>query len=216
MRQLQGLKHLWDAGSQQEWENARNHYCVIPSVRKNCELERRLSCNKYVVDSIEEDLFAFLLNEYCAWKYTDCRWKTTAIKNLKGMSDEKRAIAKLKILSYIHKIKDLTCERKILNDTIIKEGIALNSYLDGIGIAGISGLLALSFPNYFGVIDQFVLEAFSELNLSDKKRIEAVTVKDAIAIEKELHEKAIAINDKFNTQEWTPRMVEMALWAFGR
>jgi hypothetical protein len=92
----------------------------------------------------------------------------------------------------------------------------------GLGTAGASGLLALLFPKDFGTADQFVVKRLQEINHPvyntnlQSMTPEILKIKDAIILNQIMKEKASELNRKFKTDFWTPRKLDMILWAFGR
>ena len=85
------------------------------------------------------------------------------------------------------------------------------------GVSGASGLLALLYPKKFGTVDQFVISAlkelgkFPELTYIDPK---CFSVELAVFIIRILQDKAQELNRKFKTDLWTPRTIDMILWAY--
>ena len=45
---------------------------------------------------------------------------------------------------------------------------------------------------------------------------EGLKIKDGIILVNIMKEKAAELNAKFNTDFWTPRKIDMILWAYGR
>jgi hypothetical protein len=92
----------------------------------------------------------------------------------------------------------------------------------GLGTAGASGLLALLFPKDFGTVDQFVVKRLQEIDHPDygmelrSMNPEILKIKDAIILNRIMKEKALELNQRFKTDFWTPRRLDMVLWAFGR
>lgn len=96
------------------------------------------------------------------------------------------------------------------------------SQIKGLGISGASGLLSILFPEQFGTVDQFVI--LSLLKISDlpehdqiaKMKPESITCKNGVILEQILRQKAAKLNTQFGSQNWTPRKIDMVLWAFDR
>jgi len=94
--------------------------------------------------------------------------------------------------------------------------------IKGLGVAGASGLLSLLFPKYFGTVDQFVVQRLLEVenlkehSLLEKMKQDNLTEKDGIILIEIMREKAIELNKKFKTSEWTPRKIDKILWSIDR
>ena len=82
--------------------------------------------------------------------------------------------------------------------------------------------MAILFPQNFGTVDQFVVRRLQEINppiyAADLNRMnpEGLKIKDGIILVNIMKEKAAELNAKFNTDFWTPRKIDMILWAYGR
>jgi hypothetical protein len=50
----------------------------------------------------------------------------------------------------------------------------------------------------------------------DNMNPEGLKIKDGIILVEIMKEKANELNKKFDTDFWTPRKIDMVLWAFGR
>ena len=83
-------------------------------------------------------------------------------------------------------------------------------------------MLAILFPADFGTVDQFVVRRLQEINHPvydaelNNMNPEGLKIKDGIILVEIMKEKANELNKKFNTDFWTPRKIDMILWAFGR
>jgi hypothetical protein len=140
------------------------------------------------------------------WKYTDHRRCRRALDGLAGVSDDR--------------IRELTA----LIDQVREADAArvLRGAIPGVGIAGISALLAAAKPDLFPVIDVFALTAIC--HYYDPPWLKAVP-RDAdgrfSADEKSYGPYVEFCRDRAAdlstaTQSWTPRRVDMALWAIGK
>ena len=91
-----------------------------------------------------------------------------------------------------------------------------------IGVAAASGLLAVLFPQDFGTVDQFIVYEMGSVeevsSQKDYKQIKpkALKVKDGVFLENVLRDKAKQLNSWFETGDWTPKKVDMILWAIHR
>ena len=79
--------------------------------------------------------------------------------------------------------------------------------------------LSLLFPDKFGTVDQFIIESLLKIkNLKEKPIIEKmnknnITLKNGVILISIYRQKANELNIKFNTNFWTPRKIDMILWA---
>ncbi|MCU1298097.1 MAG: hypothetical protein JWO91_2375 [Acidobacteriaceae bacterium] len=195
----------------EDWHNALNRYWEIPSVRKNIKVEKRM--DKLDSQSIKKlaprEWYSFLKDEYFPWKYTAPNRLASTTKSLKKY-DETNS---LNDLSYI--------KQRIFDfDAIdIQRGLSIAESIKGLGWAGASGLLAVLFPKWFGTADQFVVKTLLNVeSLPEKQRLQQVNPKglkkqDAVLLVDIMRRKANELNDSLGTDEWTPREIDMILWA---
>jgi hypothetical protein len=87
----------------------------------------------------------------------------------------------------------------------------------GLGVAAGSGLLAVLFPAFFGTVDRFAVEALQQVpGLNGAlKQIDPnnITLDDAELLIEMMREKAAELNKIFQSRSWTPRKIDMILWA---
>jgi hypothetical protein len=108
-----------------------------------------------------------------------------------------------------------------LNPSHIWAGLDTALAIDGLGPAGASGLLAQFYPKWFGCVDQFVVKALAEVqSLAERTAIlgmvghaDNLTQKDAMLLIAIMRKKALELNKMFGTDAWTPRKIDMILWA---
>ena len=92
----------------------------------------------------------------------------------------------------------------------------------GLGTAGASGLLSLIFPEKYGTVDQFIVKRLlevadlPELEAVKKMNPEGLTVKEGVLLIEIMQRKAVDLNQQFETDEWTPRKIDKAMWGYGR
>jgi hypothetical protein len=89
--------------------------------------------------------------------------------------------------------------------------------IPGLGVAGASGLLAVLRPGYFGTVDQYVVRALRDVPIPEALDItemnpESLTGLDGALLIRVLRRKAAELTNSFGVP-WTPREVDMALWA---
>ena len=83
-------------------------------------------------------------------------------------------------------------------------------------------MLSILFPEEFGTVDQFVVKALREVDGFPyaaelaKMKPESLSVENSVLLIKILREKAKELNKNFDTDFWTPRKIDMILWAIGR
>ena len=100
--------------------------------------------------------------------------------------------------------------------------LSIATEIRGLGPAGASGLLAILFPEDFGTIDQFVVKALREVDglpyatELEKMKPESLSVENGVLLIEILRETAKKLNKSFDTDFWTPRKIDMVLWAVGR
>ena len=100
--------------------------------------------------------------------------------------------------------------------------LEITQRIHGLGTAGASGLLAVLFPEDFGTVDQFVVKRLQEIDhpfyCDDLNKINPDRIKqtDGVLMIEIMRRKAVELNKKFNTDFWTPRKIDMVLWAYGR
>lgn len=204
---------LWNEGSKTDWENALAEYYKVPSVKRNLELEKRM--DKLNSDSIRnlnvEAFYQFLHKEYFVWKYTAKNRLATTRKQLERYETEG--------MSTLKKIHQDIFNAFTNNPDDTKGLFKITIQIHGLGTAGVSGLLAVLFPEHYGTIDQFVVYALRKLELPEqcvleKMNPQGLTVKDAVELETILRRKAMELNKKFNTTNWNPKRIDMVLWTY--
>ena len=205
---------LWNATSEEPWTAA----LALASTRTNPsrrELERELEdrLTPAVIAALTPEGWAtFLRDKYFVWKYTAANrlattrtWLARHVET-KGVPDLDRI------------------RHAILSppDPGIGARIRAAKEIGGLGTAGASGLLALLYPREFGTVDQFIVTALRGVpNLPEREILLAMepnhlTVADAVTLILILRRKATELKTRFGGTRWTPRMIDMALWAVGR
>lgn len=204
------IDKLWRSTNEQDWKAALENYWnfVRP---ENIKLERELDDLKletiHNLDPIS--WYEFLHDKYFRWKYTAPNRFSTTTRQLKkyvelDQFDELFEIKK-KLLSF--------------DTSDIPSGLLIATRIRGLGIAGASGLLSLMYPDHFGTVDQFAVKAFCQIrDLSENSQVkkmnpENLTLNDGIILIHIMRQKANEINTIFNISFWTPRKIDMILWA---
>lgn len=202
---------LWNKGTKEEWENAINKY--NEKIRDD-RLEEYMNdlTPEEVKNMSGDEFFYFLREKYFVWKYTSYR-----SSHQKQLDKHKDGYGN-KRLTEIHKRIFEVCNRNI-EDTegVLQEVIKIR----GLGIAGASGLMAILYPEYYGTLDQFLIKSLLSIDdLENKYRIALekmkkteLTLLDGVLLEEILRNKASELNKKFGEEKWTPKQIDMVLWA---
>ena len=213
------IKTLWESGTMEDWENALKAYWEMTTVEAHKELECEMD-NLHQIENLNRiremdgDQFRdFLYNKYFVWKYTASNRLTTTRNQLKKQGSDDLYIIKNSLFT-IHDFLSDDIALSLINVQRIK----------GLGVAGGSGLLSLLFPELFGTVDQFLIDSLREV--SDLREDETaeylnrivkenIKTEEGVFLEKILQKKAQELNEKYNTNEWTPRKIDMVLWSYG-
>jgi len=164
----------------------------------------------------ERKWFEFLEDEYFPWKFTG-NWLPRRLADLN--SNGRSHLFGVKETLFALSETDLANTRKALSTV-------KSPKIRGLGYAGGSGLLAVLFPKWFGTADKFVVKGLcqipelperQELLLmirTDSRGKESVLLneKEVVLLVQIMRRKAIELSTIFNAK-WTPRMVDMILWA---
>lgn len=202
------INELWFSDKQKKWEFYLDKYWSYVKP-ENMSIEKELSqINSELVKNFDEyQWYDFLKNKYFPWKYTDKRWLKINLEYLAYY--EQRNLQLLDIKNQIF----------AFNKADIIQGLSVASQIKGLGVAGASGLLAILFPQYFGTVDKFVVEALSNLShLNEHQLIKRMLTKSGMDIHDGkilidiMRSKAIELNKTFNSERWNPRMIDMVLW----
>lgn len=208
------INDLWLNGSEEDWQCALELYYRNPYVIKNQQLENEMAdldpeCIK-ALDS--ESFYKFLYNKYFLWKYgSDHRRLVTTRKLLELHEAETASLGRIQ--ANIFKVFEIDPGNTELLFCCTRQ-------IHGLGTAGASGLLSILFPKYYGTVDQRMVRALQRIEaLQEHEKIQAIknpadlTTKDGVLLENVLRKKAEELNKKFETSFWTPRKVDMVLWA---
>jgi len=202
---------MWDSNDENLWKNALTKYWdrdMKPEIRA---LEYRMDClDPYrVKDMSVNEFYEFLYNEYFVWKYTAPNRLATTRRQLSRYQLEK----KLYELESIHR------ELFQFDQGDAVQGLTILRRINGLGTAGASGLLALLFPKQFGTVDQFVVKALMKVeNLPQRTEVQkidplCISIKAGALLIEILKEKDRMLNATNKTEFWTPRKIDMVLWA---
>jgi len=210
------ISSLWNYGDEAEWNSALASYDKIINKRNYETQELEKFINQIRADDIEklsvEEFYDFLYEKYFVWKFTQKNYLANSRKHLRRYVKENR-LSELADIQY-----------RLFHTSRSEIGACLSTAMEihGLAVAGASGLLSILFPADFGTVDQFVVKSLrtidginyrSELS---KMNPQSLTAKDGIVLTKILREKAQELNTKFNSDFWTPRKIDMVLWAYER
>ena len=204
------IDSLWNSRNEDDWNSALQNYWnfVRPG---NIALERELNNLKIeTITSLDSmGWYDFLHDKYFKWKYTaPNRYASTTL-----------ALRKYKDADELDRLFDI--KKRLLNFGIsdISRGLSTATEIRGLGIAGSSGLLSLMYPDNFATVDQFAVKALCavhELREREdvaKMRPENLTLRNGITLVNIMRSKAQENNSIFGTDFWTPRKIDMVLWA---
>jgi hypothetical protein len=207
---MAAINNLWKSVNEHDWKIALKMYWSF--VRpENMKLENEL--NDLSLDEIARlDLigwYDFLHDKYFRWKYTAPNRYASTTLALKRYKESNQ-------LDSLFEIKTKLLDFNISN---ISVGLSIASEIHGLGIAGASGLLSLMYPGNFATVDQFVVKALNQIQgfsgSTELKKIkpESLTLKDGVILIHIMKRKAEENNKAFATDFWTPRKIDMVLWA---
>jgi hypothetical protein len=206
---MNSFDDIWNDKNQSSWNNLLKNYWTLVQV-ENIQVEYEL--NRLSIQTIasmnEMQWYTFLHDKYFVWKYT-------AKNRLATTRSQLRRYEESRTLSELNGIRK---EILSIDTDDIKSSLATVCEIKGLGIAGASGLLSLMFPKYFATVDQFVVKALLEVesqkHLVEHMNPDGLTLKNGVVLTEMIREKASSMNEVFHTNFWTPRTIEMALWAY--
>ena len=208
---MQAISDLWASRNQKAWSDALARYWNMPSVLKNLGLETRMNkLNSAAIKSLsQQEWYDFLKDEYFPWKYTASH----------RLASTRKYLRKYEETNSLGELFSLKEKLFAFNPSNIQEGLEIAEKIKGLGWAGASGLLAVLFPKWFGTADQFMVKALCEIeSLPEREKLlemrpEDLKEKDAVLLINLMRRKATDLNALFGTDEWTPRKIDMLLWA---
>jgi hypothetical protein len=207
---MSNISELWHSGSEQGWKSALENYWnyVQPG---NVELERRM--NDLQIEDIvflnPEGWFRFLHDQFFRWKYTAPNRYATTTKYLKRYMDSNR----------LEELFNIKKELLALDLSDIAQGLSVAKTIHDLGIPGASGLLSLMYPRAFATVDKIVVKALCEVrdlpehDALKRMNSDNITLSDGILLIYLMRHKAEELNHRFGTNDWSPRKIDMVLWA---
>lgn len=207
---MSSTQDIWNSENSDVWKRALDRYWSFVK-DENRALEKEL--NQLDADKVRkmegQEWYYFLLNRYYRWKYTAANRYATTTKFLKTYAEEKGVDA-------LDDLKNQIFEGQARG---IADGLKAALKLPGLGTAGASGLLSLLFPEEYGTVDQFVVQALLPIqNLPERELLKVMTPEslsptDGLILIQIMSRKARELNEHLDTDFWTPRKVDMVLWA---
>jgi hypothetical protein len=196
---------VWERGLEDYWRYVKPHLLSIEREMQHLDRERVRVMNA-------QQWYIFLLEKYFRWKYTAPNRYTTTTNSFRMYESEP-------FLSILHGIKEQMFK---VDKADIKQCLAIANRISGLGPAGASGLLAVLFPQHFGTADQFAVKALVHISdLPENARVaaiknpESLKIAESVLLVQIMRHKAASLNALFSTNSWTPRKVDMILWAYG-
>ncbi len=221
---MQPINELWESHNQKEWSDALDRYWDMPTVVNQLKLEKYMDkLDPQAIERLDGSEWYAFLNQYFHWKFKG-NWLSSRLNDLDGNSRETLFSIKEKLFAF-----DPNNIPQGLEIATSKKGIK------GLGPAGASGLLAVLFPKWFGTADKFVVKALCKIeSLRERPQVLAMVrvrknpkgkekedvqlnEKDAVLLIDIMRRKATELNAMFGPDhEWTPRKIDMILWASPR
>ena len=210
---MTSFDQLWKSDREADWHEALEGYWR-PVKPTHMELERDL--DQLQPERLQKmnasGWFDFLHDKYFRWKYTQPNRFATTTKHLKRQAEEKGE-------EILLGFRDDIFEQAPID---LNQGLKAAMQIRGLGTAGASGLLSLIFPEKYGTVDQFIVKRLlevpdlPELEAVKKMNPEGLTVKEGVLLIEIMQRKAVDLNQRFETDEWTPRKIDKAMWGYGR
>ncbi len=200
---------LWYSKDESLWKYYLKEYENRVKNSDQVELERKIEelTDETLKEFSPEEWYDFLLNIYFKWKYTQANRYKSLTNHLKKYKQENK-------LNELDAIKN---EFLVADKTDIEKSLEILCKIHGLGPSGASGLLALLYPTLYGTVDQFVIKALKQIDeFRELKfvKLNDFTIDVTVFIIDILKRKAEALNGLFETDFWTPRKIDMVLWAY--
>ncbi|MBQ2840830.1 MAG: hypothetical protein IJE70_05740 [Oscillospiraceae bacterium] len=207
------INYLWNNGSESDWRKALEHYYAILSSGELILDSYIANVDAYQIKNLSvRDFYDFLYDKYFVWKFTAKNRLATTRISLRKYIDENK----------LEELSKIQAELFSADHNDISKCLQIASQIKGLGIAGASGLLAILFPAHFGTVDKFLVKSLLKIDgvkyRAELARInlDAIKNKEGTLLIKILKEKADELNNKFHTDFWTPRKIDMVLWSVER
>ena len=216
------LHQIWNhpewIDSKKLWLDLKKDYPNVQSACGNC-LERCLLDNdeglKACLMKKDTSFFEMIYLKYGRWKYTQYNHFSRYVKKaINKTNQEKLQVVKRIREYYEHVLNDDFLDEEETKK-LISKGLEMNELLSGIGVAGMSGILALLLSEKFGVVDSFVAKALNNVRGDIVKDPKDIKIAEAVNMEWIYLQTARVLNDlEVGTAHWIPRDVDKALWSY--
>jgi hypothetical protein len=204
------ILELWGTNSEQPWKAALDKYWTfVRRDNRGLEEEFQHSQNIIIASLNSTEWYEYLRNKYFKWKYT-ARNRYVTTTNALARHDAEHGEGDL------FNIRDALLR---LDPIDIQSGLLTARRINGLGVPGASGLLSVMYPDHFGTVDQFVVKALRLVDgLQEQDEIRRMnpvnlSIKNGVSLIRIMRVKALELNRCFPTSYWTPRKVDMVLWA---
>lgn len=197
-----GTEAMWKAALMSYWDRLNDDQYRLEKEIDSIKVNDVASLSVY-------EFYDFLYQQYYPWKFT----------NKLFLSRNRKHLEKYLFDNEIDRLDRIQKRLFNLDFADIKECLTVASSIHGLGTAGASGLLSILYPEQFGTVDKFVVYSLLKIdNLQEKDAVsnmnpEALTLNNGVALIEIMRRKADELNRRFNTNYWTPRKIDMVLWA---
>lgn len=195
-------ENMWKAALKLYWEYFNDDQYRLEKAIEAIDASDVASLSVY-------EFYDFLYQQYYPWKFTNKLFLSRNRKHLEKylLDNEIDCLAQIKKSLFNLDFED------------IKGCLVTASSIHGLGIAGASGLLSILYPEYFGTVDKFVvysllkIDGLPEYTAVSAMNPEALTLNNGVVLIEIMRNKALELNERFHTNFWTPRKIDMILWA---
>lgn len=204
------ITDLWYNGTEEMWKTAlKSYWDRFNDDQYRLEKEIEAIDASDVASLSVYEFYDFLYQLYYPWKFTNKLFLSRNRKHLEKYLFDKE----------IDRLAGIQKRLFNLDFKDIKGCLAVASSIYGLGTAGASGLLAILYPEHFGTVDKFVVYSLLKIDCLQERfavsnmNPEALTQNNGVVLIEIMRNKARELNERFNTDFWTPRKIDMILWA---
>lgn len=202
------INEIWNSKEISVWKDALSKATIETGRDDSIETKMSKLNVEYIQHLPVEDFYSFLHDDYFVWKYTAKNRLASTRKSLKKHETD------------MEKLRKIQEELFNFNLSETDKGLEIAHKIEGLGISGASGLLALLFPSYFGTVDDMVIRALLTCDeYRDDATIKAINPQDiningAVYLIEQFKKKAHELNALSNEYCWRPRDIDVILWHF--
>ena len=202
------INEIWNSKEISVWKDALAKATMETGRDDSIETKMSKLNVEYIQHLPVEDFYSFLHDDYFVWKYTAKNRLASTRKSLK------------KYETNMEKLREIQEELFNFDLSKIDKGLEIAHKIEGLGVAGASGLLALLFPSYFATVDDMVIRALLTCDeYRDDATIKAINRQDieedeAVYLIEQFKKKAHELNALSNEYCWRPRDIDVILWHF--